>query len=440
MSSDLFRARTLAWLVGAGAVSLCAAVLLLVFGDDLSGPPRTAGANAYSRSAIGHRGFVETLRRTGVPVVISQGSSGAKAARGGLLIVLEPSSVDAVLDQLATMLDEAGTALVVLPKRTGESERTAPERLASAELVNEDDAEKVLDAIVGWNVGAAWDSNDDGAVEPWTDGAPDGDALIRDDAECTDTVEHDGLGAADIVLAQPQRFRTARVDTDLDCGAEGLFALFEREGGHRVWVLSDPDLLANHGLGDAGNAIAAVALVDQLRGGGGVVIDESLHGFRGDDSVWRSLFEFPLILATLQALLALAALLLATAVRFGAPLPAAPPLAAGKRFLIDNIASLLHFGGHAGHTLVRYLDTTVRAVGRGLHAPPDLDDVGLRVWLARHGEARAVTIRLADLEAEVTAAAAGRRRHLAKVALAAERVHRWKQEMLRGAVPDRDRH
>jgi hypothetical protein len=440
VSGELFRARTLAWLLGGGALSLCAAVLLLVFGDDLAGPPRTAGANAYSRSAIGHRGFVETLRRTGVPVVVSQGSSGAKAARGGLLIVLEPSSVDDVLAQLATMLDEVDTAVVVLPKRTGESERTAPEHLASAELVAEADAEKVLDAVAGYDVGAAFDADEDGTPEAYDDGAPDGDALIRSDAACTDRLERPVFGDAEIRLGQPQLFRKTRLETDMDCGDHAAVALFERESGTSVYVVSDPDLVANHGLGDAGNALLAVGFIESLREGGGVVIDEALHGFRGDDSVWRSLFEFPLILATLQALLALAALLLATAVRFGAPLPAAPPLAAGKRFLIDNIASLLHFGGHAGHTLVRYLDTTVRAVGRGLHAPPDLDDVGLRVWLARHGEARAVTIRLADLEAEVTAAAAARRRHLAKVALAAERVHRWKQEMLRGAVPDRDRH
>jgi hypothetical protein len=438
--SELFRGRTVGWLLGAGAVSMVAALLLVVFGDDLGRPPETAAANTFSRSAIGHRGFVEVLRRTGVPVVISQSSSGRKAAGGALLVVLEPGNVDTVLDQLGTMLDEVTTALVVLPKRTGESELGNPGHLASAELVPEDAVERILDAIAGFDVGAAHDSDDDGAVEPYDDGAPDGDALVRDAGECRSNLERDGFGEAELRLAQPQRFRTTRTYTDMDCGDEAVLALFERDSGTDVYVLSDPDLLANHGLGDAGNAVLAVALIEHLRDGGGVIVDESLHGFRGEDSVWRSLFEFPLVLATLQAILALGALLLATTRRFGAPLPAAPPLAAGKRFLIDNIASLLHFGGHAGHTLVRYLDTTVRAVGRALHAPADLDDAGLRAWLARHGEARSIALRLADVEAEVNAVAGSRRRHLTKIALAAERVHRWKQEMLRGAVPDRDRH
>jgi hypothetical protein len=438
--SDLFRARTIGWLLGVGAVSMVAALLLIVFGDDLGRPPETAAANTFSKSAIGHHAFVEVLRRTGVPVVVSQSSSGSKAAGGALLVVIEPGNVDTVLDQLGTMLDEVATALVVLPKRTGESEHASPGHLASAELVPEDAVERILDAVAGYDVGAAHDHDDDGTIDRYDDGAPDGDALVRADAGCQSELERDGFGSAELRLAQPQRFRTARTYTDMDCGDEAVLALFERDSGTEVYVLSDPDLIANHGLGDAGNAVLAVGLVEHLRGGGGVVIDESLHGYRGEDSVWRSLFEFPLVLATLQAVLALGALLLATTRRFGAPLPAAPPLAAGKRFLIDNIASLLHFGGHAGHTLVRYLDTTVRAVGRTLHAPVDLDDAGLRAWLARHGEARGIAIRLADLEAEVTAASASRRRHLTKIALAAERVHRWKQEMLRGAVPDRDRH
>ncbi len=39
------------------------------------------------------------------------------------------------------------------------------------------------------------------------------------------------------------------------------------ERGRRIWVLSDPDVISNHGLARGGNAALAVASIKRLRDG-----------------------------------------------------------------------------------------------------------------------------------------------------------------------------
>ena len=89
--------------------------------------------------------------------------------------------------------------------------------------------------------------------------------------------------------------------------AAGDFILLGRvDEAHRdLWILTDPDLLANHGLHEGQNASIAVKAIQRIRGGGGsVVIDEEMHGYGTAHSVWRALLTFPLVLVTLHAALA----------------------------------------------------------------------------------------------------------------------------------------
>jgi hypothetical protein len=204
--------------------------------------------------------------------------------------------------------------------------------------------------------------------------------------------------------------------------------------GTRVVILAEPDLLANHGLGDGENAALALGLVDSLRGpGGAVIVDETLHGYEQEPTIWRELFEFPLVLALSQAVLTVLILLWAAMGRFGAPLPSAPALEPGKTFLIGNIAELLRYGGHAGHALSRYLQTTLQDLGRLLHAPTSVGPVELRPWLERVGVARGVKTDVKRLVDDVAAAAAAPQIDVKRVALLATRIHRWRQEMIDGS-------
>src|SRR3984957_4324899 len=163
---------------------------------------------------------------------------------------------------------------------------------------------------------------------------------------------------------------------------------------HKVWVLADPDIIANHGLAHAGNAALALALIKALRGGdGSVVFDETVHGFVVRPvSPFLLLFRFPFVVATAQGALAIALLLWATLGRFGAPQTAPPALRAGREGLLQNMAKLGEFTGHQDVMVKRYVQEPVRDAAYALHAPRELAGAGLLAWLQRVGLARGVTI------------------------------------------------
>jgi hypothetical protein len=225
-----------------------------------------------------------------------------------------------------------------------------------------------------------------------------------------------------------------------------------RENGRVLWVLSDPDAISNHGLGD-GNATFAVALFDALRAGGTttpdtraggtitpdapasgtIVFDETVHGFTSVPANPAALLlHKPFTQPGIQAVCALALLLWACMARFGAPEAAPPPLKAGKRDLVRNVADLFDFAGYQHILVRRYVEETIRDVARRLHTPHALTESASLGWLQRVGTDRGVSIDCSAVRARAERlAAAGRRRSLEVFRLPRE-IWRWKQEMVDG--------
>lgn len=398
-----FRRRTL-WILGAVVlVSLVTTIALFLFVDDLDGGP-TAGSDAYSRSAIGHHGLVALLEKRGVPVVVSQSDSGARAAHG-LLVVAEPAIGDAEANRrLTALLSAAPRVLVVLPKWWGTPSTEHPGWLGDVSLLP---ADEVADLVA--MVGLARDRFERSQVP-----------ALADDLS---------------IIHRPQSLRPAG-DDDPDTSAiehDGRAFIVELEhGSTTLTVITDPDLLNNHGLDEPGNAATVLALIDRLREGGPVVFDEVIHGYDREPGLWALLFRYPLVLATLSALLVAVALGFASRGRFGPPAAVAPPLAAGKDFLIRHTANLLRHGGHDAAMLRRYLTVAVQQVRTHAHAPRELAGPTLVAWLERIGAARKVSVPLAELEREVAAVEADRSLHRRAPAVAA-RIHRWRQEMTLGS-------
>src|SRR6202035_5219635 len=100
----------------------------------------------------------------------------------------------------------------------------------------------------------------------------------------------------------------------------------------RIWILSDPDMLSNHGLLTGRNADFAIGLINALRPPqGGVVFDETVRGYRTPSANPLTLmFQFPFVTVTIQILAAAALLLWATMRRFGVPEPLPALLDSGK--------------------------------------------------------------------------------------------------------------
>jgi hypothetical protein len=398
MTGPLSRTALIA-VIGVVAASLVVAVVLTVLGDDL-GDRRSAGVDGYSVSAIGHQGLVRLLEKLDVPVVVSRSDSAARA-RHGLLIVAEPAVTDAASrDRLAALIEAAPRVLVVLPKWYGSVER-GKRWLTDANLLPLDDVTAVVDAL---------ELGDDARVHRAT---ASGGWLAP--------------GGQRPVIREPQLLASSALGEIIaDRHGDRLLGRIDRDDT-ALYVLADPDVLNNFGLRQADNARFVVQLIDGLRDGGPVVIDETMHGYAQTPSLIRALFRFPLVLATLQVLVCAVLVVWAAMVRFGPRRAAPPPIAPGKDFLIRNTAALLHYGGHHGHALRRYLALTVAAVRHALHAPA-LHPTAMTAWLERVRGVRGGRISLIELERDVETADSP-----ARVVEVADQVYRWRMEMTHGA-------
>ena len=394
-----FSRTTLIVVIAVAAVSLGVTVALTIVGDDL-GERRSAGVDGYSVSAIGHRGLARLLEKLDVPVVVSRNNSGDKA-KHGLLIIAEPTVTDAASrERLTALVASAPSTLVVLPKWFGSTER-GQAWLSDARLLPIDEVTPVLDAL-----------------------ELDKPATVERAAQPIAWVVDPG--GTRPVIREPQVIAT-----------EGLSAIVADRTGRRllgrteraertITVLADPDVLNNFGLRNPENARFAMNLIDELRHDGPVVIDETMHGYAQPPSLLRTLFRFPLVLATLQVLVCAVLVVWAAMVRFGPRREAPPPIAPGKDFLIRNTAALLHYGGHHAHALRRYLQLTVAAVRHALHAP-SLAPAATTAWLERVRAVRGGTISLVSIEQAVEAADTP-----ARVVEVADQVFRWRMEMTHG--------
>ncbi len=401
-----FRRSVLVWLVAAAACSLVFLLGLVIARPEAAQVP-SSGADAFSRSALGHRAFVALLRAEGVPVVVSRYASASRASDTALLLVAEPHLDDVSSPRarkLAAMLESVDTALLVLPKWTGPEDPQALGWIASAELLSEDAVNRVLQATEAAT----------SVVRPGTAGLCQGSAVAAH-------------------WTQPQLVRESpSIRPVIRCAGGILLGEVENPEGVRILILSDPDPISNHGLSRGDNARLALEVVDHGRAPGqAVVVDETLHGHERIPSLWRELFAFPLLPAVVQAGLALLILVWSGMGRFGAPLPYPTVGASGKNVLIENTAGLLRQAGHSAHTLKRYLEATVVDVVRALHAPPLDSPRERRAWLQALARHRRASIELAALEKSVEDAQEGAPRTEPIVA-AAGRIYRWKQEMLRG--------
>jgi uncharacterized protein DUF4350 len=405
MSSEpIFSRRLLlGWI--AGAVVVFALSLYLMGSGEMSGTDST-GPTTFSRSAIGHAGIAEVLQRLGLPVVKSQYNSLEKLSPGSVLVIAEPRPNRQSEEAIRTLL-KANTILLVLPKWTGEpSEQTEGWlREASERFIG--DAQWVLNLVapraevVRASGNVTWSSNPLGLVP----------SLV-----------------SPIQLVRGPGLR-AIIATD-----RGMVLGEISDGDRKIWILSDPDLMSNHGLAREGNAALAVALVKRLRAAdSSIVFDETVHGYLARPvSPFMLMFRFPFVVATIQGLIAIALLLWATLARFGAPQSAPPPLRAGREGLLQNIAKLIEYTGHQQVVIRRYIQETIRDVARQLHAPRGLSGEALTAWLQRVGTARGVGVDCGALVRQVDELGEGRRREKSSLVHLARDIHRWRGQILDG--------
>lgn len=405
-NTPIFSRRLLVALI-AFALGTFALSVYLAGRDDYGAGRR--GATSYSVSALGYAGIAEVLRGLGVPVVKSRRNPPAEA-KGGVLILAEPE-LDLLPRSIVPVLPNAQKILLVLPKWGGEADKNNPRWINRAYPLVDLRPKSVL-------------------------------RLVEDDpkVERPDSVDGWSLNQIGVAPDMPKQVQLIKSDTLKPIVAAGDRILVGeiRKNGRVIWVLSDPDVIANHAFSPEGKGGAfAVALIQKLRGGGPVVFDETVHGIQQSRTALTAglLFQFPYNIITIQALMGAVLLLWATMGRFGVPETAPPRLAAGKAGLITNVAELMEFAGHERLIIQRYVENTIRETARQLRAPRSLSYPETLAWLSRLGRQRGIDSDCVAIarRAEVVGRKGGPA-DLAKLVDVALTVNQWKQDILHGST------
>ncbi len=316
----------------------------------------TAGNNVFSDSAFGHKAFAQLLKEAGLSVLIGRHDLTAELGYSDLLIVIEPP-----LDYLDQLIFEPGsseqkdtdtTILIVLPKWNGYVATHNDRWFRAKEYVPTGELASYLDRI-----------GVDGEVS-------------RPASERKEDVK---IRASKITVKPAAAgLQLIRTDEIAPMVANDSGVLFGRvnNSGQKLYLLSDPDILSNHGLKDGDNAVFMTQLVNHFvsRFRGVVVIDALAHGFSRRPDLWPMFFELPFIVVTLQVVALTAILLLIGWRRFGPVAPETAGMAAGSGRLIEAMAGLLAMPGRRRDLLQAYFDGARQDLKRA-HAEPD-DDSG----------------------------------------------------------------
>ncbi|HEX3126257.1 MAG TPA: DUF4350 domain-containing protein [Thermoanaerobaculia bacterium] len=418
-----FSRKAVGWIVGIGAVSFVLALLLTAFGEDLFSKP-SPQANSYSRSALGHRGLVELLQSLGVGAVSRRtpGSVGPGPTHPLIAAEPDPDVLEVSADRLADLRREArkrdAVLIVVLPKWTGEAHPAHPGWLRRVFLMPEPSLRSVLKAIDEPELENLTVVRTEGRVRPCS-------ALWRS-AASTGTVDfRANLSPAQLLAPAPG------LEPEVLCGKSLLVARHQSADGPEIYLVSDPDLLNNHGLGRGDNAALVYEFLTHRLGAKGVIFDETIHGYRRAPGILAEAFRFPLLLAVLQTAVLLGVLLWAGMGRFGKPLPPPAALGSGRQVLIDSTARLLTYGGHAAESFGRYFHQTVRALAGHFGLPSDLPEGEVLDRLQRISRERRLGMDLHRLRQQADHPPSGAQAHDRALSFARD-LHRWRQEMMDG--------
>ena len=231
----------LGWI--AGAVMIFVASVYLMGSKEHEGPDG-AGASTYSRSAIGHAGIFEVLQRLDIPVIKSLSNSLDKLGGGGVLVLAEPRA-SLRQDEKINQLIKADRVLLVLPKWFGLPSQHHPGWVSSVGERSMIDPSSVLGLVAS-------------RME-----------VVREEGPILWTTNE--LDFRPDVVKPTQLMRGTGLRPVI-AGDKGMLVGELVERNRRVLVLSDPDVIANHGLAREGNAALAVALIKRLRGANGTVV------------------------------------------------------------------------------------------------------------------------------------------------------------------------
>ena len=376
-----------------GTLAFIAMLVLGAYAPDLRSG-RNGGAHALSNAATGFSGLVRLAEATG----------------RNPLIVRSPNQLDS--EDLAVVTPDHGwvdlspvlarrgprVTLIVLPKWDTRPSRTKAGWVEVSGLLPPGDPERTLAPATPFKVARRKTRGE--LLLVVGAGAPV--ALRFAAPRVTQTIAGDKL--------QP-------VITD----AAGRIVLAQVKD-QPIYVLADPDLLNNHGMGDQRQARAALALLDFLNstGASSVQFDVTTNGLGSSRSPLRLAFDPPFLAVTLTIFVALLLAGIQALVRFGAPRRTERAIAFGKAALVDNSAALIRMAGREASLGSRYVEVIRERAAALFRLSPTLSPEVLDERLDALNPRRSFA---------ALAAAANQVRSRDELLVAAQSLHHWVEEV-----------
>ncbi|WP_262692713.1 hypothetical protein [Kordiimonas aestuarii] len=398
-----FSNKTLFWIILLGILATLGVAVTSVFQGD-GRYETSAGTNSFSKSAVGHAAWVELLKSDGWRMLQSQHNTFDKLNEKAALFLLEP--VGPPGRKRINDLIDFSPMLVVLPKR-----RTGPHPFKAGWI----GSQHLLPARTPQTI--AQNLLEDAEV-------------IRPDATPKNW-QHDFSATAVPDIDDLQLIKSDLLAPIIATGDGILFGKLKLAGAQPVWVLSDPDLIATHGLARGWNAAIAQTVAQTVaEGTDTIIIDEVVHGFTATPSLGKAMFEHPFVYLTIAGLLALMVFLLAQTRRFGAPWRANVEVADSKTVFVENAARILHLAEKEQEALLRLMDDQALEVARKLRAPSELERNRLEAWLDDQGQKRGISVTFSTIRRRVQRIREDDDSRQHRLLIHANQFYTWRQEML----------
>jgi len=391
-------------LVFISALSLLGLMLLFAYAPDLRSDSSN-GADTISRSAIGFAGLKVLLSLSGVPSELDRGALSRPNTKPSL-VILTPEAGTSAGD--IGEYEFIAPTLIILPKW-----------LVTPQISREDWVNK-FGALPATQVTSMLRQIAPGVTLAMRPGSAKNVEIILGPTAPP--------GLSSFTLPHVEELRSIGGAKSLLIARNyGPILAMARHGGPPVYILSDPDLMNDHGLSDEATARAALMIIAALRSGDGPVrFDVTLNGLGRDPSLLRALFQTPLVGATICSLLAALLIGWHAASRFGAPAETARVFARGKRMLAANTADLLRMMGREGAMAARYVqsarDLALARLGVRRASAPEQDQL-----LAIIERSNGLGIRYAELVQEADSARSG-----ADLQRIAAKAYGWRKGITRG--------
>lgn len=380
-------------IVGVGVLAFLAMLVLGAYAPDFRSG-RNGGAHALSNAVTGFSGVVRLAEATGRNPQVVRSLDQLESED---LAVITPERGDVDLTDILEWRSSR-TILFVLPKwwTQGDPKRAGWVRVAGVRPT--DDTERVLAPAYPLKVRV---TRSGGPLRTVPDHAPP-EMRFRSPL-ALQTVS--GKDLRPVVTDSAGRIVLAQV------------------GVQQLYILADPDLLNNRGMGDEGQARAALAMLDFLNStdADGILFDVTSNGLGAARSPLKLLFEPPFLSVTLAIAAALLLAGVQALTRFGAPRRPERAIRFGKAALVDNTAALVRRARREVQLGYRYAQVARRRAATLLRLPPTLPKGEL--------DARLDQVRTSGAPFSELATRTERASTREELTIAARGLHQWLKEL-----------